>query len=281
VAIVGRSIPNVPILTRGSLADDPVLTTPQPIVSTVPGKRGRPAALLLRAALVDDPVLTTQPPIVVTRQPPRPVGFAFVGRSSTEDVVAGPAALAPGPIVVTAQPRPRPGTVIAIRGTLADDPVLVTPPPLVVVQPARQRVATIQLYRSSLEDVVVASAATPQPLVTTYQPKPRPGTAVLFRGSLYDAATPAALVVVPASRRPGAVVALARGALVDPPVLVTAGPLVVAQPRPRYGGTVALFRTPAEAVAHSCSTTRPYTGITASDTGITARPDTGITDEPC
>lgn len=200
---------------RGSLADDPVLTTPQPIISTVPGRRGIPNQVLRRGSLADDPVLTT-----------------------------------PDPIVVSAAVRARPGVVLQLRSSLADD--------------------------------VAPTAATPQPLVIVSAAKPRTGFASLSRGSLTDPPTPQPLVVALPRARPGSAVLLLRGALADDPIFTTAGPIVVAAARPRQPGISMLSRAPLEAVDCDCITHRPFAGTTARPgSGVTARPDTGLTARPC
>lgn len=179
--ILGRSIPNVPRLSRSGLADDPVLTTPQPIVVAVPARR-RPAVV-------------------------------FLGRSSLVDVVVVTAAT-PGPLVVVPTSRPRPGVIVAVRATLADDPVLTTPGPLVVAAPARQRRGVVATMRGSLFD-----ETTPAPLVITPRPGPRRNPPVLvFRNPAADptpdAAAPTPIIVVAAPRRrPGGSVIVFRPAL--------------------------------------------------------------------
>lgn len=242
MAVPGRSIPNVPFVGRGSLADAPVLTTPQPIVSTVPGKRGRPNVVLLRGSLADDPVLTTPQALVVGRQPPRVPGVIFTARSSTEDAAAGPASATLPPIVCTIPPRPRPGVVVLGRGALADDPVYTTTGPIVVaVQPKAGRGVAAVLRSSLIDDVVTPDALPAQPIVAVQVPRPRGGVAWTSYSLPADQATPPPIVVAAAARRPGGSIIWSRGSLAD---LATPQPLVVAQqgrPRP---GVVWVTRTP-------------------------------------
>lgn len=70
MAITGRSIPNVPILVRGSLVDPP---TPGPIVATTRPKPPPGVATLIRSSLVDAiapaTMLPAQPLVVLPARP--------------------------------------------------------------------------------------------------------------------------------------------------------------------------------------------------------------------
>ena len=177
MAIVGRSIPNVPIVSRGSFADDPVLTTPKPIVVATP-TRPRTA-------------------VVIT------------GRSSLVDVAVA-AEATPGPLVVVPRGRARAGLAIVARAHLADDPVLTTPAPLVVTPAPWPRRGYVATARGSLFD-----AATPQPIVVT-RPTKRvdPPPILIFRTAPAEApvadATPPPVVIVASRRLPGSTVLLLR-----------------------------------------------------------------------
>jgi hypothetical protein len=156
VARIGRSIPNVPFLARGSLVDDPVLTTQPPLVLVQPSRQRVATVEMFRSSLEDVVVAATATPqpIVITWQPkPRP-GVAVLFHGSLYD------AATPGPLVVAAQ-RPRPGAVISLeRGSLADDPVLTTPPPIVVAAPRPRPPGTVAVFHNPPEFV-------PPPCTTT------------------------------------------------------------------------------------------------------------------
>lgn len=204
MAIVGRSVPNVPIVRRGTLVDDPVLTTPKPIVVATPT---RP-----RAAVV------------------------IVGRSSLVDVVASTDPT-PGPVVVVPRGRARAGSVIVARAHLADDPVLTSPPPLVVTPAPRQRRAFVATSRGSLFD-----AATRGPIVVTPAPVVRRNPPVLvFRNPAADTpespGRPPLVIVGAPRRRPGGSVILLRTSLEGGAAPPTPGPGVtftVSPPRARW-----------------------------------------------
>jgi hypothetical protein len=241
VAIAGRSYPNVPIVTRSSLADAPVLTTPSPIVvsATQPLIRqllGGGVAVVLRATLIDPPVLTTENAQVITGPAASPTARTFLARSSLVDVVVPtsvtpeaivvtgatptPAAQAPilergslfdaatpSPIVVPGRAPQPAGVTVAARATLQDDPVLTTRAPLIIVGPGAT-VLTQGPYtaRSSLIDVAPATIATPGPIVVT-PPARLPVTAapILDRGTLQDdpqLTTPSAIVTAAPLRIP-------------------------------------------------------------------------------
>ena len=189
------------LLGRGSLADDPVLTTRAPIVAIGPAAAvvAQPA-FLARSSLADVAAVTaaTPGPIVASAPLQRAATpQAFIGRSSLTD------AATPGPIVVAATAQRPVGTARILRATLADDPVLTTRAP-VVVTGAAATVVTPAPYvsRSSLVDVAPSTIATPQPIIVT--PPPR-------------------LPIAPAP-------ILARGALQDDPQLTTPAPVIVAAP---------------------------------------------------
>ena len=73
MAIMGRSYPNRPVISRGSTADAPVLTTRAPLVLTDAQARriraamagiATPVVIISRNSLQDAPVLTTPAPLV-------------------------------------------------------------------------------------------------------------------------------------------------------------------------------------------------------------------------
>jgi hypothetical protein len=230
MAILGRGQPNPPYLSRNSLQDDAVLTTPAAIVQAAPR---HPAFL---------------PP------PTSPI----LQRSSFQDVQVVMAAT-PGPIVVAAATplsRFTPGPLILDRGTLQDDPVLTTTPPVVVDAPRHTAwgppPTSPILSRSSLEDVaVVPTAATPEPIVVTPPPViPVRQPPILSRSSFEDivavtATTPAPIVIVPVpGRRWPTQAILLRAHLQDPPVLTTPAPIVIMAPRWRNPTYPLLFVAP-------------------------------------
>lgn len=256
VASPTRLIPGIgPIVQRGTLQDDAVLTTGLPIVVAEPlAFPVTPQATVLRSSLTDavvatvavpgpivvaaparvipgtgpaiqrgslqdDAVLTTRPPLVVTAPlvfPVTPQATAL--RSSLTDVVFASVGI-PSPIVVATPARVIPGTGPTVsRNTLQDDAVLVTASPIVVSAP--RVVTTVQpaIGRSSLADVVVVTGNTVQPIVVAAPARVIPGSGpTVSRNSLQDDAvlTTAAPIVVTQSAR-----------MMVPPVIPTFTPFV-------------------------------------------------------
>jgi hypothetical protein len=104
MAIAGRSYANVPIISRGSLVDPPVLTTPKPVVvSTRPtaAHLAVPRCTILRNTLVDPPVLTTPNPVVIANKPDSRWFATKQALIASNPATPPPVAFAtPGPVVV-------------------------------------------------------------------------------------------------------------------------------------------------------------------------------------
>ena len=153
--ILGRSQPNPPVIGRSSLADDPVLTTPAPVVVAKPPVRRAGVVIVGRASLADAPVLVTPAPVIVTTGPRRAApNWPIIGRSSLEDV-ASVSTATPAPVVVAKQGAQRLGVLIVSRSSLADDPILTTPSPVVVSRTSRPPATTLVIGRSSFVDTVL------------------------------------------------------------------------------------------------------------------------------
>jgi hypothetical protein len=207
MAIAGRSYPNVPVISRGSLEDaDDFIAKVTLVVTSQPSRAQSavPPVTVLRGTLQDPPVLTTAVPVVVA--PPNDRRW-YAG--NLVQVLANPQAPAvipvstPGPLVISSQPPVLPVVPAFItRNTLADPPVLTTAAPVVTAAPSDRR-----WFNANPVTVVVNTqappavfAAAPVPVVVTGQP-PWPKTVQA---------------------------AVIRGTLADPPVLTTRGPVVVA-----------------------------------------------------
>jgi hypothetical protein len=134
MAVAGRSMPNVPVVLRGSLEDpsDFVSRTRVIIVAAQPPRQAQQATIL-RSTLQDPPVLTTAAPVVVAAQPDRRrfAGVSLV-LAAPQPQAAAPATATPGPLVITSQPpRPQTAQAFVTRNTLQDPPVLITAAPWV------------------------------------------------------------------------------------------------------------------------------------------------------
>lgn len=160
MAIVGRSIPNVPIVERGSLADDPVLTTRSPIVVAPPTRQRVATVLLLRGSLEDIavPAVATPQALVAAGRRPRYAGTVLTVRGTLQDDVP---ATTPGPLVAAAPTRPRGGLAVLRRGSLED---AATPQPLVIVAHPRRSTSPTIVLRPLVGETIPATA-TPQPIV--------------------------------------------------------------------------------------------------------------------
>lgn len=108
MAVLGRSQPVPAVISRGSLADAPVLTAPAPVVVTAAQTApwGRPQAA------------------VITANPAAP--------AAAPAFTAAPVIVAQAVKAAAAQPP------VILRNALADAPVLTTPSPLVVASAVRR-----------------------------------------------------------------------------------------------------------------------------------------------
>lgn len=184
VASPTRRAPTYPIISRSSLVDVLVTaSTPGPLVVTpVPQRNLGRQPIVQRGALQDDPVLTTPAPVVVTATVVRPVYPPIISRSSLVDVAVVTSST-PTPVVVTPIPaRPGPGVQLVLRGALQDDPQLTTPAPVVVTAPSPPRPARALVLRGSLQDDPAGTA----PVVVAAPRRPVPGLAIVSRSSLVD-----------------------------------------------------------------------------------------------
>jgi hypothetical protein len=294
--------------------------TPQPLVVTTAPVVTRTRATVLRSTLADPPVLTTPQPLVVSGPSVRPLpGPAYLARSSLADVVT-PSTATPQPLVVSgASAQQLPNPAYLGRSSLADvaSPSTSVRQPLVASGPTLWP-APIPAYlaRSSLLDVAVTPTPTQQPLVVSRQPAFPPTAAVVLRGTLadppvlttasplvvsrpappvvvpppllarsspLDLATPQPLVVVaPALKSWPAKATVLRSSLADPVVVTgvaTPGPIVVTAPAWKAWAYRPLLLA---GRVCDCTTPRPSTGTVARpSTGTLTRPDTGIVREPC
>lgn len=157
--ILGRGQPNPAIIERGSLQDDPVLTTSAPVVVDAPRHPAwlppPTSPIISRSSLVDVviPAAATPAPIVIAASArPTPPIPPTISRSSLADVVVA-AVATPSPLVLWVPPKPQPAVIIIQRGTLADPPVLTTPGPVVVAAPRWRALTYPVVGRSSLADV--------------------------------------------------------------------------------------------------------------------------------
>jgi hypothetical protein len=210
MAIAGRSYPNVPITSRGSLESSTDFNSKVPalVVTSQPtGEQTRaPRVTVLRNTLQDPPVLTTPSPVIIAAPNDR---RWFVGvpprvlvNPQAPAVVTGVAT--PEPVVVSAPPgvaqvATPPSTIL--RNTLQDPPVLTTTAPVVVAAATDSRWFARELptVTSNPQAPVVPASSTPSPVVVSLPP-PIPNT-------------------VQAS--------VTRNTLQDPPVLTTPSPVVV------------------------------------------------------
>jgi hypothetical protein len=135
MAVAGRSVPNVPIVLRGSLEDpaDFGSRTRVIVVAAQPPRQAQQRITILRSTLQDPPVLTAAPPVTVAAQPDRRrfTGIALV-LAAPQAQAATPATATPGPLVISSQPpRPQAAQALVTRNTLQDPPVLITAAPWV------------------------------------------------------------------------------------------------------------------------------------------------------
>lgn len=150
-------------------------TRPQPLVVTATQRISRGQAITRRGTLQDDPVLTTpQPVVVVGKHQRRPSAIILSRSASLQDQATPP------PVVVSAQqPRRASPTAIVVRSSIQD---FATPAPVVVSQPAPKRLApTVVLVRNAAPDVAVTSS-TPAPLVVQSRPQTRPAMVLITAG---------------------------------------------------------------------------------------------------
>jgi hypothetical protein len=220
-------------------------TTPGPtVVSSLAARPVPPSPILLRSTLQDPPVLTTAQPLVVSRPAVVVPGVAAVLRSSLVDVVAATGST-PQPIVVTSTRPVAVPPALVLRATLADPPTLTTPQPVVVTSPARVVPGAVMTLRSSLADAVVVSSAPTQPLI-----------------------------VAPAAGRPPVPPpTIARSTLIDPPVLTTTGPTVIAATPVPAPGVVTLLRSSlVDTVVVSSATPQPLVIVPSPPPAIVTPP---------
>lgn len=306
-------------VVRSTLADDPVLTTPAPMVVEPLGRRPGPPTVIVSRSSTEDtvtPAAATPQPVVATWTARRaaPPDVVIV-RGSLEDLAT------PGPIVVGQPARPGHGGVQVLRSSTEDEPVLTTappvvaeprglrpPPPVVIVgrastedppppttgpttipvvvtQPGRFGPGDALISRGSLADDPVLT--TPPPVVITRPARPLPTpTVIVGRGSLVDLATPGPIVVTAPPGRPGRGIALVvRSPLADPVVVTqaTPGPLVATHRfRPARRPQVLLLRgVGTDVEPEPCEVPRPFTGvITRPGSGSVGRPTSGTTTRP-
>lgn len=176
MAIAGRSYANVPIISRGSLVDPPVLTTPDPVVVAFPNDRrwyntSRPVVVSNPAA----PALTfttTPAPVVVASQFTQPKTVqAFVTRNTLQDP---PVLTTPSPTVVAALLDKR---WLAVRPpTISSNPqpaapvAFATPQPVIITSPTDRR--WFNVYPAQVIDnvplgTIPVFTATPKPIIVT------------------------------------------------------------------------------------------------------------------
>src|SRR5437660_2160490 len=128
--VAGRSVPNVPIVLRGSLEDpaDFGSRTRVIVVAAQPPRQAQQRITILRSTLQDPPVLTTAAPVTVAAAADlrRFTGIALV-LAAPQTQAAASATATPGPLVITGQPpRPQTAQAFVTRNTLQDTPVLIT-----------------------------------------------------------------------------------------------------------------------------------------------------------
>lgn len=259
--------------------------------SAVPSSPTRPVRERLKGLRLFRPDVVvpvpTQVVVAAPAYPPRPVRSRLKGlRLFRPDVVTP----VPAQVVVTPPAYPPQNVRTRLRGLRLFRGHAATPVPAqVVVTPG---VYVLQTYRARLKPPTFrrhdnSQPYTDQPPPAQLDPRPRPR----FRPVRSHIVTP------PPPQAPVPLFARVRLRLAKvfrgeirmaaPPQIIVVPPARVAQAtrarrnqfaaRRRYGG-VEGWMVPG---VHSCTTTRPNTGTTGHVSGITARPDTGITEDPC
>lgn len=250
-------------------------------------ERIRIKALRLFRARIATPAVTQAVPL------PQPARSRFRGVRLFRPRTAAPI---PAQVVVAAPAYPPQGWRTRIRGLRLFRPRAAGPTPdqVVVVppgyppQPERARVIGRRLDRPRIAGPV-PTQATPAPPVFVPQPDPRPRLKIRPLRS-HAATPPPAQAAPPLFERIRTRVARAfRGRTVAPvpPQVVLIAPGRAPQPtkarrlqfhQRRHRGGVEGWMVGG---THLCIITRPTTGTTGHTVTLTARPDTGITEDPC
>lgn len=177
MAIAGRSYANVPIISRSSLQDAPVLTTPKPVVvSSQPtaAHLAVPRCTILRSTLVDPPVLTTPNPVVIANKTDSR-WFATKQALITSNPATPPpvATATPSPVVINVPTDRRwynvnsPQVLDNIQLGVAP---VATPNPVVVANPTDRRwfnVNPAQVIDNVPLGTIPVFIATPQPIIVS------------------------------------------------------------------------------------------------------------------
>jgi hypothetical protein len=268
----GKPSPALISASPAAPAAAPSASAPAPLVAWQQPPAVMPAAAVLsRNSLADAPVLTTPPPVI--EGPAATPGFGraqpAVISSAPLIATAAPAQATPGPVVVSAQPpRVPPGPAVVSRNSLADAPVLTTPAPVVVLATAvtpwgRPQAAVISSGPAA--PAAAAAQVTPAPVVVALAVKlaaARPP--VILRNTLADApvlTTPRPVIVAAPNRWLPTFPVISSSPPPGPPVLYgTARHAVMPVPAAVAGGTstgaaraVAGTATAAAAVAGDAS----------------------------